>query len=222
MIEATTLSFLSELKENNHKDWFDENRSRYQVARTNILSFVDRLIEEMVGFDPTLGGLEAKGTLFRINRDVRFSKDKSPYKTNFAASIARGGRRSPSAGYFVSIDATGGMVGGGSYMPEGARVKQVRAHMDMHGEEWENYLEKEEVKSFFGEMGTESMLKTAPKGYEKDHPYIHLLRRKSFTLIRQFDAEAILREDFFDTCIEGFEILHPFIKMLNEAYEADQ
>lgn len=113
MVHPDTFNFLLDLKEHNNKEWFDENRKRYDTARKNVIAVTDRLLEGIVEFDPSLQGVEPKGCLFRINRDVRFSKNKDPYKTNFGVSMAKGGKKSGLSGYYLNIDPMESFIGGG-------------------------------------------------------------------------------------------------------------
>ncbi|HQC66850.1 MAG TPA: DUF2461 domain-containing protein, partial [Tenuifilaceae bacterium] len=121
---AHTLSFLTQLKENNNREWFNQNRKWYDEARSNFVAFVELLIPAIKEFDPTLGLLEAKDCLFRIHRDIRFTHDKTPYKTNFGAFIARGGRKSRFGGYYFHVEPNASMASGGIYMADTATMRR--------------------------------------------------------------------------------------------------
>jgi uncharacterized protein (TIGR02453 family) len=218
MLQPDTLLFLRELKAHNTKEWFDENRDRYQTAKANVLTLIDRLIEEIAGFDPDIRGLEAKQCLFRINRDIRFSKNKAPYKTNFGASIAKGGRRSPFAGYYLHLQPGEIFIGGGIYMPPSPTLKAIRAHIDHNAPDLRKMLADPDFQKVYGEIQGES-LKTAPKGYEQDHPAIDLLRLKSFVVTRNYSDDAALSEVFYLQVVEDFEVMKPMLDFLNEAVE---
>lgn len=221
MIHQTTLTFLTDLAAHNHKEWFEENRSRYKAARENVISFVDELMEEMLEFEPDVQGLEARKCLFRINRDVRFSKDKSPYKTNFGASISRGGRKSGFVGYYLQIQPGSNMIAGGSYMPAGPELKKIRAHIDLHAPAFREILAAPSFVKHFGEMqGPE--LKTAPKGYERDHPAIDLLRKKSFTVFAEIDDAVVLEAGFKEQVLAHFKAMKPFLNYLNAALKGSE
>ncbi len=221
MLQASTLEFLRELREHNVKDWFDENRSRYQAARNNVIALVDRILEDMMGFEPGVRGLEAKKTLFRINRDIRFSKNKDPYKTNFGAWIVEGGKKSNLAGYYINIQPESIFIGGGVYMPPSPQLKLIRQQIDLNAPRLREIMADEEFKDYFGEMRGES-LKTAPKGFEKDHPDIDLLRMKSFTFTREFNEAEALEADFAGQVADGFATLQPFIAFLNEGLKYEE
>lgn len=216
MIQATTLSFLTDLASHNHKEWFDENRARYQTARTDFLEFVDELIEEMLEFDPDLQGITAKQCMFRINRDIRFSKDKSPYKTNFGASISRGGRRSEFAGYYLQVMPGNNFVAGGIYMPPGPVLKRIRAHIDLHASDLREAIAEPEFQKHFGAISGPE-LKTAPKGYEKDHPDIDLLRKKSFTVFSEVEDGLVTGSEIKAVVLERYRAMKPMLDFLNEA-----
>jgi len=113
-----SLSFISDLKKNNNKEWFHANRKQYDEARGEFIAFVEMMVSEIGMFDPDLGPISPKSTLFRINRDIRFTKDKSPYKTNFGAFIIKGGKKSGNAGYYFHLEPDGTFAGGGIYHPE--------------------------------------------------------------------------------------------------------
>lgn len=219
MIQPATFDFLRGLKAHNDKTWFDANRNAYEAARGNFIDLVEQVLNESAKFDPDLGGLEAKKTIFRINRDVRFSKNKDPYKTNFGASLSKGGKNFPGAGYYLQIEPDQCFLGGGIYMPMAPELRKIRDFIDHHGAELEEILHDPEFVDFYGKMDGEQ-LKTAPKDFEKDHPYLHLLKFKSFTAIRAFTPEQAMQADFAHWTSNGFRILKPLIDYLNDAIEA--
>jgi uncharacterized protein (TIGR02453 family) len=216
MIHPSTFDFLRDLDAHNHKEWFDEHRDRYQAARKDVIAFIDQLIEEIAAFDPAVRGLEAKQCLFRINRDVRFSKNKDPYKTNFGASISRGGRSSVFAGYYLHLQPGDVFAGGGLHMPPSTLLKTIRGHIDLNAPDLRAVVETPAFRETYGELRGDS-LKTAPKGYEKDHPAIDLLRLKSYTGIRQYPDEALFQDGFVRKVADDFAVLKPMLDFLNEA-----
>ena len=216
MIQASTLSFLTDLAAHNHKEWFDENRPRYQTARTDFLDFVDKLIEDMLEFDPDLQGITAKQCMFRINRDIRFSKDKSPYKTNFGASISRGGRRSEFAGYYLQVMPGNHFIAGGMYMPPGPILKRIRAHIDLHAPALREVIAAPAFQQHFGGISGDE-LKTAPKGYERDHPAIDLLRKKRFTVFSEVDDALVTGAEFKAVILERYKAMKPLLDFLNDS-----
>ena len=130
MLEPQTLRFLKQLKKNNNRNWFEAHRADYEAAKIDFQNFIQLVIDDLERKDLTIAGTNARECLFRINRDVRFSKDKSPYKTNFGASIKRGGKKSAFAGYYFHCEPGSSFIGGGLWMPESARLKNVRQEID--------------------------------------------------------------------------------------------
>ena len=139
------LQFLADLKENNHREWFDANRQRYQKVKVQFEKFVTGLTGELALIDTSIGLLDAKNCVFRIFRDVRFSKDKQPYKTNFGAFIANGGRKSPRAGYYIHIEPGESMAGGGIYMPEAEVLKKVRNEIYFGSKDFRGLIEESKI-----------------------------------------------------------------------------
>jgi uncharacterized protein (TIGR02453 family) len=177
------LDFLSELKGHNNKAWFEEHRAAYDTARTHFENFVDQLIIQYGGIED-LGGITAKDCITRIYRDIRFSKDKSPYKTNMSATIAPGGKKSTSLGYHLHMqpqDET--LIAGGLYMPTPEQLASFRAAIDRDAAPFKAIISDKEFKKYFGTLDGEKV-KTVPQGYTRDHPEIELLRFKlwSFTV----------------------------------------
>lgn len=219
MIQPATLDFLSELKIHNTKEWFDEHRHLYDEAKRNFIQVVDNALQEIVQIDPDIVEIEAKKYMFRINRDIRFSKDKSPYKTHLGAFISKGGRSSDYAGYYFHLEPGASMLAGGTYMPSSPMLKKIRQHIDFNAPELREILANEEFKTFFGEMHGEK-LKTAPKGYPKDHPDIDLLRFKGFIAYKEIHNKDELMGELPDLMKKAIRLLHPFNKFLNEGMDA--
>ena len=172
MIEKSTLAFLKDLRKNNNRDWFKTNKPRYEEAKANVEVFLDALIQKISKWDPSISHHTGKSVMFRIYRDVRFSKDKSPYKTHFGAHISGAEKKSDihsRAGYYIHIGSGESMIAGGAYMPQGPWIKNIRAAIDSHPAELKKILNRKVFKDTFGEIEGDK-LKTAPKGYPKDHP----------------------------------------------------
>lgn len=216
-IKRSTLGFLSDLGKNNNKEWFNNNRTRYDEARKNFEDFIQALINNMTSFDPILKGLEAKNCIFRIYRDTRFSHDKSVYKTNMGGFIVRGGKKNSDRipGYYVHIEPGNSFIAGGAYMPPAPWLNSIRDKIDSQGEELVNILANKEFKKYFDGIDGES-LKTAPKGYPKDHRHIELLKFKSFTVIRYLKDSEVLRDDFHKYVLGAFKAMKPFNDFLIE------
>jgi uncharacterized protein (TIGR02453 family) len=212
------IQFLNELSENNNREWFQKNKKWYDESREKVLFLTEVVINEIRKFDPDVPLLEPKDCLFRIFRDVRFSNDKSPYKTNFGSFIAKGGRKSSYAGYYFHIEPSGSFVGGGIYMPAAEPLKAIRDYIAENGEEFLLLTNNKNFKKVYPEM-MDDKLKTVPKGYSPDHEFINLLRYKSFAFSSQFDKSQILADNYIEKLVHSFKTLQPVNRFLNDALE---
>lgn len=220
MIQAETLEFLKDLKENNNKPWFDANRKTYETARQNFIQVIEQLIKGIGQFDKAIeeSRLQPKDCIFRINRDVRFSKDKSPYKTNFGAWFNAGGKKASGAGYYLHIDANECFFAGGIWMPETEDLKKIREEVDYNYEEIKAILAAESFHTYFPNgLDKDASTTRPPKGYDDANPAIELLKLKSFTVSHSFDVAQALTPTFVDTILKGFEAMHPYVVFLNRA-----
>ncbi len=216
MIAPATLQFLTELKVNNNRDWFNDNKSRYQDAQKNLEAVVAQIIEGLE--DEELTDIKPKSCLFRIYRDVRFSKDKSPYKTNMGAHIVKGGKKSGNAGYYMHIQPGELFFGGGMYGPPSKVLAKIRQEIDYNPDSFKKIIFSEEFKAHFGELEG-SKLKTAPKGYPKDHPEIALLRFKDFLATKRLDDTVATSSDYVPLAIATFKAMKPLNDFLNQALD---
>jgi uncharacterized protein (TIGR02453 family) len=209
-INKSTLEFLSKLKLNNDRVWFANNRKTYDEARQNFEVFVQALIDEIVKFDPIYKGLEAKSCVFRINRDTRFAHDKSVYKTNFGAFMVRGGKKNGDRfpGYYFHIEPGSSFVAGGAYVPPAPWLNAIRQKIDENADELIRIINNKDFKKQFGGLDGEK-LKTAPKGYPRDHPHIELLKLKSFLAYRSISDRELASEGCFDLAISAFRAMKP-------------
>ena len=208
--------FLAQLKNNNEKDWMHANKPLYQEAKNSFIEMVGQSIQHISMFDEHIAGLDAKKCIFRVNRDIRFSKDKRPYKENFGAAIARGGRKSKFGGYYLHLQPGNSFLAGGCYMPQSAELAAIRQEIDYNAQDLRTILAQSDFKKYFGQIeGAE--LKTAPKGYPKDHEDIDLLKKKSFTVWHRMKDEQVLKKDFLEHAAKVFHAMHPFNEFLNTA-----
>lgn len=217
-IKQSTLDFLSEIKVNNEREWFMKNRRRYDDARTNFESFVQAVIDEVAVFDPILKGLEVKSCTYRINRDIRFSNDKTIYKSHLGAFIVKGGKRNGDrfAGYYIHVEPGGNsMIAGGSYMPPMPWLTAIREKISEEGDKFLKIINNRELVRFYGELEGEK-LKSAPKGYPKDHTHIELLKMKSYLVTHMFSDSEVIGSKCFETIIEGCRIMKPLNDFLND------
>ena len=210
------MKFLDELAANNNREWFDLNRDRYKESRDKILFITEILINEIRRFDPEVNGVDPKDCVFRIFRDVRFSNDKRPYKTNFGSFIASGGRKSKRAGYYFHIEPGDGFTGGGIYMPDADGLRALRMYISKNPEELLEITREEEFRELYP-LFYDHKLKTAPKGFDKNSEHIELLKYQSYIFSRNLPDELIAGENFIPELIRSFQILSPFNAFLNKA-----
>ena len=208
------LGFLQDLSRNNNKEWFHANRNRYEESRDTMLFITEVLINEIRKFDPEISVMNPKDCMFRIFRDVRFSNDKRPYKTNFGIFIAKGGRKSMHAGYYLHIEPGSSFVGGGIYMPPAEPLKEIRNYLASHGDEFLELINGKDFRAIYPEMHNHR-LKTAPKGFPKDHPHIDLLRYKSIVFSTNLENDLITSENFIEFVVNAFRQLQPINEVIN-------
>jgi len=218
LINKSTLEFLSDLKRHNDREWFLKNRSRYDEARANFESFVQAVINEISVFDPMLKGLEARSCTYRINRDIRFSSDKTLYKTHLGAFIVRGGKNLGDrfAGCYFHVEPAGNsMIAGGAYIPSKPWLSAIREKIDEKGDRLLKIISQKDFVEYFGEIEGEK-LRSAPKGYPKDHPYIDLLKHKSFLAASLISDKDIVSNGCFDFIIRASKAMKPLNDFLND------
>jgi len=219
MIQPTTVRFLSQLAKNNNKAWFDEHRDDYAAAKEDFEVLVTTLLDRLSVLEPALRDQKAKDCVFRIFRDVRFSKDKTPYKAHFGAFFAKGGRKYEGAGYYIHIESGGkSFAGGGLWMPEPSLLKKVRQEIDYNFEELQGIIKGKTFKKYFPRLNGEQ-LKTLPQGYTSDNPAIELLKMKSFTVGYELKDEDVTGKSFAKKCEEVFTAMSPLVDFLNRAMD---
>jgi len=220
MLNDNVIPFLTDLQKNNNKEWFAANKLRYEKASADFKKFVDDLIPYLAQTDPLLNGLLAKDCVYRIYRDVRFSHDKTPYKTHFGANIAPGGRKSKKAGFYLHIEPGGNSItGGGIYLPEPNVLKALRSEFHQVPEELLEILESSTIKKYFKGLWDEGKLKTAPKGFPKDFEHIELLKYKSYIVIGDLSITEITSANFMQKLVEIHKAMYPLNKLINTIIE---
>jgi uncharacterized protein (TIGR02453 family) len=221
MLQPATLKFLRDLKKNNNKPWFDAHRKEYDAARSDFEKLIQEVLDIYSENDPDLKGLVAKQCMFRINRDIRFSKDKSPYKTNFGASMDRGGKKSVYAGYYFHLEPGSSFVGGGLWMPMPAEMKKVRQEIDYCFNEFDKIVRNKKFTSVYNELykGDDVSLIKVPQGFEKDSPAAEYLKLKSWLAMRNLSDTELTSKDLVKQTVQSFKVLMPFIKFINRAIE---
>jgi uncharacterized protein (TIGR02453 family) len=220
MISQSTIDFLSTLKDNNTREWFEANRKAYQAAKDDFLVFAQTLLSGLEKQDPVIAAaaLSVKNCVFRINRDVRFSNDKSPYKTNMGAFFTPAGKNGGKAGYYIHLEPGESFLAGGMYMPDAPTLKLVRQEIDYNLAGFKKILAEKSFQKFFPEgLDKDMMLKKAPSGYAVDHPAIEFLRYKSFTVSHYMKPEFLTQKDAVPYILKGFEAMKPLADFLNQA-----
>ncbi len=218
-LHPKTLSFLSKLKKNNDKPWFDKNKPVFDEIRIAFTEFVDEMLVEMKKTDKTIGDLKGKDCVFRIYRDVRFGKDKTPYKIHIAAAFGREGRRGKYGGYYMHIEPGGkNFLGAGVWMPEAPELKKIRQEIDYNLKDFKKIIEAKNFKKLFGELEGEKM-KTLPKDYDASNPAIEILKHKSFLFGCDLVDKEVLSPAFLKKAVSIFKELTPFILFMNRAMD---
>lgn len=201
------LQFLNELAANNNRQWFESNKLWYEECREKIIFITDVLINEIRKFDSNVPALDARECMFRIFRDVRFSNDKRPYKTNFGSFISRGGRKSECPGYYFHIEPGKSFAGGGVYMPSAGPLKALRDYLATNGHEFSEIIYDADFKRELPFM-YDDQLKTTPKGFPKEHDFIGLLRYKSFAFSAPVKDEYLVNGNFLEHTVSAFRQVH--------------
>lgn len=219
MISAATIKFLKDLKKNNNKPWFDAHRKDYENAKTNFAAFIQSVIDKHGKKDNTINHLKAKDCMFRINRDVRFSKDKSPYKTNMGAYINRGGKKSLFGGYYFHCEPGQSFVGGGLWMPMPPELSKVRQEIDYNFAEFKKIVSSKKFKSVYNDVSREAeyILTRIPKGYEADNPAAEYLKLKSVVAMTPVSDKDLTSSQLEKKVLQAFETLQPLLNFLNNS-----
>ena len=216
MLPPSIFPFLKDLKNNNSREWFDANRDRYQEARSAFELYVSMVMGEIQKFDKEAVNTAPKDCIFRIFRDIRFSHDKSPYKTNFGAYIARGGRKSPLAGYYIHFESGASMLAGGIFMPQPDVLRAIRTEIYHNADEFREIIHHPAFRKHFVEIDA-PRLTTAPKGFPKDFKDISLLQFKYYTVAKSESDSAVVKPGYMNEIRDVFQAMVPFNRFLNEA-----
>jgi uncharacterized protein (TIGR02453 family) len=219
MITPSTLQFLEDLKKNNERDWFQANQQRYELYKTDYKNTVEEFLEAIKPFDDTLDQLEFKDCSYRINRDIRFTKDKTPYKTHMGIWMCEGKKNTNLAGYYVHIENGAAFAAAGLYWPDAADLKKVRREIDGFYDELEEIVNADDFRSVFGklESNADNTLKTSPKDFDKDHPAIEFLKLKSFLATTPLTNKDLTNKNFIKNTVEKLIVAKPLIEFLNRA-----
>ena len=218
IIKKDSLEFLKDLSKNNNREWFNQHKYRYTEAHHNIIDFIDALIVEMNKHDQ-IETKSGKDSIFRIYKDVRFSKDKTPYNIHWSASLSRATKKLR-GGYYFRIEPGNSMMGGGFFGPVPDDMKRIRQDIDTNYTDWNKVLANPALTKTFEKM-TGEQVASAPRGYAKDHPAIDLLRYKQFLFTRQFTDDEVLDKDFLYQLNDSFKSLRPFFDYMSDVLTTD-
>lgn len=218
-MDKTIFEFLTLLRENNNREWFQANRKMYDSARAGMETLLDTVIPHLAQFDDAIRYTSAKECLFRIFRDVRFSKDKSPYKTNMGAWISRGGRKSSGPGYYIHIQPGESMLAGGVYMPEPDKLKRIRQEIYYNAAEFKAILDEKNAKKYFNGLSEWDKQKLPPRDFPKDFPDINLLKNRHYTIAYMLADEQVMKKDFPQLVVRVFRYMKPLNEFLDRALQ---
>jgi uncharacterized protein (TIGR02453 family) len=216
MLQKSTLEFLKALKKNNNRDWFEKNRGRYESARENFTVFINKLIAELSKQDASLKGVTAKDSIFRIYRDVRFSKNKDPYKTNFGSVVCQGGRKSDRACFYIQVEPGNSFIAGGRWMPSTEHLKDIRKEIFYHTKDFKKILSDKTFKKLFNEL-SDIKLKLAPKGFDKNFPDLELLKYTSYIIETPLKDKTLMDKSLIKQCAVVHKAMLPLLNFLNRA-----
>jgi uncharacterized protein (TIGR02453 family) len=224
MISKEAIQFIEDLKINNNTEWMHANKKRYESFKKDYHSFIASVLEQMKPLDKSLEPLEIKNCTFRINRDIRFSKDKSPYKTNIGIWFSTNKNRKNSPGYYIHFEKGSSFIAGGSWCPEVDELRKIRKEIAYFYDDLEAIVNNSDFKKEFKALSREenNVLKKAPKGYDPDHPAIEFLKLKSFTTSQKIDDSLFLSPDFSEKITKKLIAIKPFNDFLNRALETEE
>jgi uncharacterized protein (TIGR02453 family) len=218
MLQASTLQFLSDLDRNNNKPWFDAHRKQYEEAKKDFEQFIGELLQANVPQLPELEGRQAKDCIFRIFKDVRFSKDKTPYKNNFGAGFGKGEKKAHGAGFYLHLQpGDHSFMGGGIWQPEAQHLKAIRQEIDYNFDEFRSIVESPSFKKTFKSLDTTDKLKKKPQGYEDDNPALEYLKLKSFTAGAALSDKDLLGKNGIARLTDIVKEMKPLVDFMNRA-----
>jgi uncharacterized protein (TIGR02453 family) len=223
MLSKDTLQFLDDLKANNNRDWFLENKKKYEAFKKDYQQLVADLLDAMKPLDPSLEMLEVKNCTFRINRDIRFSKDKTPYKSHLGIWLSSGVKGLNRSGYYIHLEKGASFIAGGLYCPESEDLKKIRKEIAFFHDDLEAILAEKDFKKEFNDFdrNEKNTLKNPPRGYEKEHPAIDLLKLKSFESSQKIDFSAAAKKDFVAVMSQKLIALKPLNDFINRALTSE-
>ncbi|MBP4140361.1 DUF2461 domain-containing protein [Flavobacterium sp. P4023] len=223
MLSKETIQFLDDLKANNNRDWFLENKKRYEAFKKDYQQLAASFLDALKPLDPSLEMLEVKNCTFRINRDIRFSKDKTPYKTHLGLWFSSGSKGLNRSGYYIHLEKGASFIAGGLYCPESEDLKKMRKEIAYFHDDLEAILEEKNFKTEFKDFdrNEKNTLKNPPRGYEKEHPAIELLKLKSFESSQAIDFLSVSKKDFVTVMSRKLIALKPLNDFINRALTSE-
>ena len=217
MLRNSTIDFLKKLKKNNSREWFEGHRQMYEEAREDFVELVAQILKSLSRRDARYAEIQPKHCIFRINRDVRFSHDKSPYKTNFGAAFSPQGKKSPGGGFYLHIEPSASFAGGGIWMPEAEQLRKIRQEIDYRAKDFKNIVEKKSFLDLFGGLDREAALKNPPKGYDSENPMIEYLKLKNFVTGHPIPDRELCSADLLKGLEKCFREMEPLMEFLQTA-----
>ena len=218
VIKKESIDFLKKLSKNNNREWFNANKDKYTIAHENIAVFADALIREMNKHDE-IETASGKQSLMRIYKDVRFSKEKTPYNTHWSGSMKRATKKLR-GGYYFHIEPGNSFLAGGFWGPNPEDLKRIRQDIDFNYKDWQKMLGGKTLVNTFGKLKG-AQVGSAPRGYAKDHPGIDLLRYKQFILKHDFTDEEVFSDDFVKTMSRVYKNMRPFLDFMSDVLTTD-
>jgi uncharacterized protein (TIGR02453 family) len=210
------LQFLTNLQENNHKDWFDLHKKEYDQLRGDWIQLAAIIIKQTADFDEDVLDLDPKKCIFRINRDVRFSKNKAPYKNNFGISLSKGGKNTDFCGYYIHLQPGESFIAGGSYQPMPDKLAAIRQEIDYNLEEFKSIISHKEFVKHFGKLSGDK-LQRPPKGYDAENPAIEYIKHKGFLAFLKIEDKNLTEKELLKHCLSAFKAMKPLNDFLNRA-----
>ena len=217
MVSESTIQFLKDLKTNNNREWFLDNKKRYETVKKEYYQLTADFLDSMKPLDPALELLEVKNCVFRINRDIRFSKDKSPYKTNFGVGLGMG-KGNKISGYYLHIEPGKSFLAGGVYQPEPSVLKEIRKEISMNAKEFQEILQQDDFRNNFRGLSVEGKLQRVPNGFEKDDSMAEFLKLKNFIVVHPISDDALMGENATKNIAKIFKSMKPLNDFLSAPF----
>ncbi|RYD79617.1 MAG: DUF2461 domain-containing protein [Sphingobacteriales bacterium] len=220
MITKNIFRFLTSIKKNNNKPWLDANRALYETSKEEFTAAIAEILKGIASFDNAFSNLTPKECMFRLNRDVRFSKEKHPYKTNYAGYFNPAGKKGDGAGYYIHIEPGKSFAAAGLWQPPAEHLSKIRQEIDYNLDEWKKIVNDKKFKQAYSNgFSMSDSLVRAPKGYEETNPAIEFLRMKNFVATRNFTDAELQDKNFVKTLVKTFQNAKPFLDFINRSLD---